>query len=61
MSPGIYNLDIMYTSTVEATFKVAFGEYNAISNGSAPSIVIQLPAMVSGMMVALLVAHSMHA
>lgn len=46
MSDGVYNVVIMYTSTVEATFKLAVGDYISLLDSSSPSITAQLPAMV---------------
>jgi len=48
MSDGVYNVVIMYTSIVEATFKLAVGDYKSLLDSSSPSITAQLPAMVGG-------------
>jgi hypothetical protein len=47
MSEGVYEVVIMYTSAIEATFRLAVGEYNSIMDGSSPSITSQLPTVVS--------------
>ncbi|KAF6255124.1 alkaline-phosphatase-like protein [Scenedesmus sp. NREL 46B-D3] len=46
MSRDVYDVVIMYTSAVAATFKLAIGQYDAIGAGSAPSITTRLPAVV---------------
>ncbi|WIA40657.1 hypothetical protein OEZ86_013993, partial [Tetradesmus obliquus] len=45
MSDGVYNIVIMYTSIVEATFKLAVGDYKSLLDSSSPSITARLPAM----------------
>ena len=44
---GIYKVSVMYTSQVQATFKLAVGLYSNIEDGTAPSLTAKLPVTVS--------------
>ncbi|KAF8072774.1 MAP1D [Scenedesmus sp. PABB004] len=41
---GRYKVAVMYTSQVQATFKLSVGEYAKIQDGAAPSLAARLPA-----------------
>lgn len=45
---GMYKVSILYTSKVQAQFRLAVGSYNDIQHGKAPALQARLPESVSG-------------
>jgi hypothetical protein len=44
----MYKVSILYTSKVQAQFRLAVGSYKDIQNGKAPALQARLPESVSG-------------
>lgn len=47
LKPGTYQVQLMYTSQVQASFKLSVGQYSKIQDGTAKSLRARLPVNVS--------------